>query len=400
VLEDVFRDHWGRVLATLVGFLGDIELAEDAAQEAFALAAERWPRDGEPDNQIGWLITTARNRAIDRVRRARTLVAKTEQLQRELRDRPEDPMDETATFPDERLELIFTCCHPALALDAQVALTLRTLGGLSTEEIARAFLVPFETMSKRLTCAKKKIRDAAIPFAVPPDHTRPERLDAVLAVVYLIFNQGWGGGRVDLAAEAIRLERALVQLMPDEAEAVGLLALMLLHHSRRAARFRGGELVRLDDQDRSLWDAGQIAEARQLLERALALQGSGPYVLQAAIADLHLDEPRDWEQIELLYDQLEHLTGSPVVAMNRAVALAETEGPTAALAILDGLELQDYRYFHSTRAELLRRLGRDHEARPAYRRAVQMAETEPERRFLQSRLHELSPPDARGGGEQ
>jgi RNA polymerase sigma-70 factor (ECF subfamily) len=400
VLEDLFREHWGRVLATLVGFLGDIELAEDAAQEAFALAAERWPRDCEPDNPTGWLITTARNRAIDRIRRERALVAKTEQLQQELRDPPEDPMDDTATFPDERLELIFTCCHPALALDAQVALTLRTLGGLSTEEIARAFLVSFETMSKRLTRAKHKIRDAAIPFTVPPDHTLPERLEAVLAVVYLIFNQGWGGGRVDLAGEAIRLGRALVELMPDEAEAAGLLALMLLNHSRRAARFRGGDLVRLDDQDRSLWDEAQIVEARQLLERALALQGSGTYVVQAAIADLHLEEPRNWEEIALLYEQLEALTGSPVVAMNRAIALAETDGPTEALVVLDGLELQDYRYFHSTRAELLRRLGRDDAARAAYQRAVEMAETEPERRFLQSRLHELTPPDAHDGVEQ
>src|SRR5437764_4916025 len=274
MLEQVFREDWGRVLASLVGFLGDIELAEDAAQEAFAIAAERWPRDGLPANPTGWLIATARNRAVDRIRRERTLAAKTEQLERELRDQPEeDAMDETACFPDERLELIFTCCHPALALDAQVGLTLRTLGGLSTEEIARAFLVPFETMSKRLTRAKHKIRDAAIPFAVPPDHLLPERLDAVLAVIYLIFNEGWGGDRVDLSAEAIRLGRSLVELMPDEAEAHGLLALMLLGHARSEARFRGGELVLLDDQDRELWDQSQIGEGRALLERALALHG-------------------------------------------------------------------------------------------------------------------------------
>jgi RNA polymerase sigma-70 factor, ECF subfamily len=224
VLEDVFRDHWGRVLATLVGVLGDIELAEDAAQEAFALAAERWPRGGQPENPTGWLITTARNRAIDRIRRERRLALKTEQLERELRDPPEEPVNETTTFPDERLELIFTCCHPALALDVQVGLTLRTLGGLSTEEIARAFLVPFETMSKRLTRAKHKIRDAGIPFAVPPDHLLPERLDAVLAVIYLIFNDGWGGGRGGLSADAIRLGGSLVELMPDEPEAHALLA--------------------------------------------------------------------------------------------------------------------------------------------------------------------------------
>ena len=309
------------------GFLGDIELAEDAAQEAFATAAEIWPRDGVPANPTGWLITTGRNRAIDRIRRERTLAAKTEQLERELRDRPEETMDETATFPDERLELIFTCCHPALALDAQVGLTLRTLGGLSTEEIARAFLVPFETMSKRLTRAKHKIRDAGIPFAVPPDHLLPERLDAVLAVLYLIFNEGWGGGRVDLSAEAIRLGRSLVELMPDEAEAHALLALMLMDHARTAARFAGGELVLLDDQDRSLWDQRQIDEGRELLQRALALRGSGPYLIQAAIADLHLRQPRDWEEIALLYERLEQITNSPVVTMNRAIAVAELEGP-------------------------------------------------------------------------
>jgi RNA polymerase sigma-70 factor (ECF subfamily) len=394
VLEDVFRDQWGRVLATLVGLLGDIELAEDAAQEAFALAAERWPRSGQPENPTGWLITAARNRAIDRIRRERTLAAKTEQLQRELRDLPEEPMDETARFPDERLELIFTCCHPALALDAQVALTLRTLGGLSTEEIARAFLVQFETISKRLTRAKHKIRDANIPFAVPAEHMLPERLDAVLAVVYLIFNEGWGGGRIDLAAEAIRLGRALVELMPDEAEATALLALMLLNDSRREARLRNGELILLDDQDRSLWNQAQITEARQLLDRALALHGAGPYVVQTAIADLHTHERRDWDQIAVLYRRLEDLTGSPIVTLNRAVALAEVEGPAVALALIDELDLDSYQYFHSTRADLLRRLGRNYEARAAYARALQLAQTEPERRFLQSRLHEL---DARSG---
>ncbi|MBV8999266.1 MAG: sigma-70 family RNA polymerase sigma factor [Solirubrobacterales bacterium] len=390
MLEEVFREDWGRVLASLVGFLGDIELAEDAAQEAFAAAAERWPRDGLPANPTGWLIATARNRAIDRIRRERTLQAKTEQLQRELRDRSEETMDATPAFPDERLELIFTCCHPALALDAQVGLTLRALGGLSTEEIARAFLVPFETMSKRLTRAKHKIRDAGIPFAVPPDHLLPERLDAVLAVVYLIFNEGWGGGRVDLTAEAIRLGRSLIELMPDEAEAHALLALMLLGHARSAARFRDGELVLLDDQDRSLWDQHQIDEGRALLERAFALHGEWTYTVQAAIADLHLQEPRDWKKIALFYERLEHITSSPVVTMNRAIAVAELKGPETGLALLDRLELDDYRYYHSTRAALLRRMGRDDEARAAYERALALTQPGPEQRFLERRLANLS----------
>jgi RNA polymerase sigma-70 factor (ECF subfamily) len=390
VLEQVFRDEWGRVLASLVGFLGDIELAEDAAQEAFATAAERWPRDGAPPNPTGWLITTARNRAVDRIRRERTLAAKTEQLGLELRDEPEESMDETATFPDERLELIFTCCHPALALDAQVGLTLRTLGGLSTEEIARAFLVPFETMSKRLTRAKHKIRDARIPFAVPPGHRLPERLDAVLAVIYLIFNEGWGGGRVDLSAEAIRLGRSLVELMPDEAEAHGLLALTLINHARSAARFHNGELVLLDDQDQSLWDQDQIELGRALLTRAITLHGSGPYVIQAGIADLHIQHPRDWGEIALLYQRLEHITSSPVVSMNRAIAVAELQGPRAALALLDRLELDNYRYYHSTRADLLRRLGHDDEARAAYARAIRLSQPGPELRFLERRFANLS----------
>jgi len=390
VLDDVFRDQWGRVLATLVGVLGDIELAEDAAQEAFALAAERWPREGEPANPTGWLIATARNRAIDRIRRQRTLAIKTEQLGRELREGSEEAMDETATFPDERLELIFTCCHPALALDAQVGLTLRTLGGLSTEEIARAFVVPFETMSKRLTRAKHKIRDAAIPFALPPDHLLPERLDAALAVIYLIFNEGWGGGRVDLSADAIRLGRSLIELMPDEPEAHALLALMLINNARASARFQDGEVVLLDSQDRALWDQNQIDEGRDLLERALTLRGSGPYLIQGAIADLHLQHPRDWEQIALLYETLEHITGSPVVTMNRAIAVAELEGPEAGLALLDPLELDDYRYYHSTRADLLRRLDRGREARAAYARALELTQPGPEQRFLESRLASLA----------
>src|SRR5450432_1071287 len=278
-LDRVFREHWARVLATLVGILGDIELAEDAAAEAFAIAAERWPRDGEPGNPTGWLITTARNRAIDQLRRQQVLAAKTTLLGRDLEAGPHPPealMDDAVTIPDERLELIFTCCHPALALETQVALTLRTLGGLSTEEIALAFLVPAETMSKRLSRAKRKIREAGIPFAVPPAHVLPERLAAVLAVVYLIFNEGWGGGRVDLAAEAIQLGRALAELMPDEGEVFALLALMLLHDARREARTRDGDIVLLDDQDRALWDEQQIGQGRRFLQWAMMRGDTGP----------------------------------------------------------------------------------------------------------------------------
>jgi RNA polymerase sigma-70 factor, ECF subfamily len=391
VLDEVFRAEWGRVLAALVGMLGDIELAEEVAQEAFAAAAERWPKEGLPTNPAGWLVVTARNRAIDRIRRERTHNQKIEELRWLTGETTEDAVEEETTFPDERLELIFTCCHPALAPESQVALTLRTLGGLSTEEIARGFLVPFETMSKRLTRAKHKIRDAGIPFQVPPDHLLPERLDVVLAVIYLIFNEGWGGGRVDLATEAIRLGRALAELMPDEAEVLGLLALMLLNDSRRAARFVDGELVLLDDQDRSLWDQDQIANGRELLARALALQGNGPHVIQAAIADLHLEEPRDWREIALLYEVLFRLTGSPIVEMNRAVAIAEINGPEATLDLLDSLSLDDYRYYHSTRGDFLRRTGRNTEARLAYARALELAQTDPERRFLEGRILELTP---------
>jgi RNA polymerase sigma-70 factor, ECF subfamily len=300
----------------------------------------------------------------------------------------EDAVDDETTIPDERLELVFTCCHPALALDAQVALTLRTLGGLSTEEIARAFLVPEATMAKRLVRAKHKIRDAGIPFRVPPPHLLPDRLAAVLAVVYLIFNEGYGG-RGDLAAEAIRLGRALAELMPDEPEVHGLLALMLVNDARRDARFAEGVVVLLRDQDRSLWDSGQIAEGRAELDRALALVGRGPYVLQAALAVLHVEERQDWPQIAALYGELARLTGSPVVELNRAAALAEAGEVEEALALVDGLELDRYHYLHSTRAELLRRLDRIEDARAAYDRALELVHSDAERRFLERRLAEL-----------
>jgi RNA polymerase sigma-70 factor, ECF subfamily len=384
-LEQVFRDEWARVLAALIRFLGDFELAEEASQEAFAIAAARWPRDGTPANPRAWLVTTARNRAIDRIRRDHTLAAKTRLL--DVPDAMEDDVDET-TIPDERLELIFTCCHPALALESQVALTLRTLGGLSTEEIARAFLVPESTMAKRLVRAKNKIRDAGIPFRVPPAHLLPDRLAAVLAVVYLVFNEGYAG-RGDLAAEAIRLGRALAELMPDEPEVHGLLGLMLLNDARREARFADGTVVLLRDQDRSLWDFEQIAEGRVALDRALALGGRGPYVLQAALAALHTDEHQDWPQIAALYGELASLTGSPVVELNRAVAIAEAGEVEAALALVERLELDRYHYLHATRAELLRRLDRNDEARAAYDRALELVHSDAERRFLERRLAEL-----------
>ena len=391
ILDEAFREHWGYVLAALIGFLGDFDVAEEAAQDAFAIAAARWPRDGAPSNPRAWLVTTARNRAVDRLRRDRTLAAKTRLL--EVREAVEDSVDETP-FPDERLELVFTCCHPALATEAQVALTLRTLGGLTTSEIARAFLVPEATMAQRLVRAKRKIKEAGIPFRVPADHLLPDRIDAVLAVVYLIFNQGYGG-RGELVGEALRLGRALAELMPDEPEVHGLLAMMLLLDARREARFRDGDLVLLADQDRSLWDAARIAAGRAVLDRALALRGRGPYVVQAAIASLHADEPRDWPQIAALYGELARLTDSPVVELSRAVAVAETDGAEAGLEIVDRLALDGYHYLHATRGELLHRLGRTAEARDAYERALALVHDDAERRLLERRLAELGPATSR-----
>jgi RNA polymerase sigma-70 factor, ECF subfamily len=381
VIDAVFRAEWGRVVASLVGFCRDVDVAEEAAQEAFALATQRWARDGLPDEPRAWLVTVGRNKVIDRLRRERRHAEKLQLLP----PPAETPMPAT-TIPDERLELVFLCCHPALAPDARVALTLRALGGLSTAEIARAFLVSEETMKRRLTRARTKVKAAGIPFAVPGEDLLPARLGTVLAVLYLIFNQGYGDQRVDLAAEAIHLGRMLVELLPREPEASALLALMLLHDARRDARTRDGELVLLADQDRSRWNTAQIEEGRALLPGT-----GGPYALQAAIAALQTEDPIDWAAVAGRYAALRELTGSAVVELNRAVAVAETSGPRAALAVVDAVaaDLDGYRYLHSTRAELLRRAGDLPAARTAYRRALDLTTTEIERRFLERRLAQL-----------
>ncbi|HEX5880624.1 MAG TPA: RNA polymerase sigma factor [Actinomycetota bacterium] len=397
-IEGVFREHYGRAVAVLVGAFGDIDLAEEAVQEAFATAVARWPSTGPPPSPAGWIITTARNKAVDRLRREAS--REDRHAQAALLHARDEPAEEGAVR-DDRLRLIFTCCHPALGTGAQVALTLRLLGGLTTAEIARAFLVPEATMAQRLVRAKGKIRDAGIPYRVPHEADLPGRLRAVLAVVYLIFNEGYAASagdalvRRELCAEALRLGRVLAELMPDEPEVLGLVALMLLVSSRRDARTGdGGELVLLADQDRGRWDRDQIAEGQAIVRRCLRRGQPGPYQLQAAINAVHSDAPAaaatDWGQILALYDQLLALAPSPVVALNRAVAVAEVEGPEAALALVDGLDLDGYRLFHAIRADLLRRLGRDAEAVAAYEAAIARTGNATERAFLERRRRALT----------